>query len=160
MITNINEFRKKLNEEVTPTTPSPTPSSTTKPTTATQQQVNNTVLNSDKTTKLTGYENDMGYYNANKGKLLLLSQKPADAKTEQDANKLINGNIYLGLAWKLYKMETTLKADEDKLGSNEISQPEKSQIQTNVNVNKQELNKVKKELDDKIRNDLGQIKKM
>lgn len=127
---------------------------------AVQQQVTNTVLNSDKTTQLTGYENDMGYYNSNKGKLLLLSQKAVDEKTEQEANKIINGNIYLGIAWKMYKMETALKGDEDKLGSNEISQPEKAQIQTNVNTNKQELNKVKKELDDKIRLDLGQIKKM
>jgi len=143
MITSINEFRKKINEE-----------------NAVQQQVTNTVLNSDKTTHLTGYENDMGYYNGNKGKLLLLSQKAVDDNTEQEANKIINGNIYLGIAWKLYKMETALKGDEDKLGSNEISQPEKAQIQTNVNTNKQELTKLKKELDDKIRLDLGQIKKM
>lgn len=143
MITTINEFRKKLNEE-----------------NAVQQQVSDTVLNSDKTTQLTGYENDMGYYNSNKNKLLLLSQQPTDEKTEQEANKIINGNKYLGVAWKLYKMETTLKGDEQKLGSNEISQPEKQQIQTNVNTNKTELNKAKKELDDMIKLDLGHIKQM
>lgn len=127
---------------------------------AVQQQVTDTTLNSDKTTQLTGYENDMGYYNSNKNKLLLLSQKAADEKTEQEANKIINGNIYLGMAWKLYKMQTAMKADEEKLGSNQISSEEKSQIQTNINTNKTELAKVKKELDDKIRNDLGQIKKL
>lgn len=127
---------------------------------AVQQQVTNTTLNSDKTTQLTGYENDMGYYNSNKNKLLLLSQQPTSDKTESDANKIINGNIYLGMAWKLYKMQTTMKADETKLGNNQISAEEKTQIQTNVNTNKQELAKLKKELDDKIATDLGQIKKM
>lgn len=143
MITSINEFRKKLNEE-----------------NAVQQQVQNTTLNSDKATQLTGYENDMGYYTSNKNKLLALSQQPADEKTEVEANKIINGNIYLGMAWKLYKMQTTMKADEQKLGNNQISAEEKSQIQKNVNTNKQELNKVKKELDDKIQQDLGTIKKL
>jgi len=143
MITSINEFRKSINEE-----------------NAVQQQVADTTLNSDKSTQLTGYENDMGYYNSNKNKLLLLSQKAADDKTEGEANKIINGNIYLGMAWKLYKMQTAMKADEDKLGSNQLSAEEKAQIQTNVNTNRTELAKVKKELDDKIQTDLGQIKKL
>lgn len=144
MITSINEFKKHLLKEEN----------------AVQQQVTNTTLNSDKTTQLTGYENDIGYYNSNKNRLILLAQKPVDEKTEQEANKIINGNIYLGMAWKMNKMQTTMKADEEKLGSNEISSEEKKIIQTNVNTNKQDLMKIKKELDDKMSNDLGQIKKL
>ena len=144
MYTSINEFKKYLLKEEN----------------AVQQQVSNTTLNSDKTTQLTGYENDIGYYNSNKNRLILLAQKPVDEKTEQEANKIINGNIYLGMAWKMNKMQTTMKADEEKLGSNEISSEEKKIIQTNVNTNKQDLMKIKKELDDKMSNDLGQIKKL
>lgn len=144
MYTSINEFKKYLLKEEN----------------AVQQQVSNTTLNSDKTTQLTGYENDIGYYNSNKNRLILLAQKPVDEKTEEEANKIINGNIYLGMAWKMNKMQTTMKADEEKLGSNEISSEEKKIIQTNVNTNKQDLMKIKKELDDKMSNDLGQIKKL
>jgi basic membrane lipoprotein Med (substrate-binding protein (PBP1-ABC) superfamily) len=142
MITTINEFRKLFED------------------TAVQQQVQDTTLNSDKATQLTGYENDMGYYTANKNKLLALSQKPVDEKTESEANKVINGNIYLGLAWKMFKMQTSQKADQEKLGSQEISAEEKKTIQGNIQNNSQELNKIKKELDDKIKLDLGQIKKL
>lgn len=144
MITSINEFKKHLLKEEN----------------AVQQQVEDTALNSDKTTQLTGYENDMGYYNTNKGKLILLAQKPVDEKTEEEANKIINGNIYLGMAWKMNKMQTSLTADQQKLGSNEISAEEKKIIQTNINTNKQNMMNIKKELDDKMSSDLGQIKKL
>lgn len=141
MFTSINEFKKSL--------------LIVEDTIANQ----NTTLNSDKNTSLTEYENDLKYYNLNKAKLIPILLKDV---TQQEvlANKLINGNIFLGIQWKFNKLDQVIKKDEDKLKSDQISDEEKKQVQTDIADNKNKLILLKKELDEKIKGDLNTIKTM
>lgn len=112
--------------------------------------------NSDKEVSLKDYQEKINYYNSNKGKFSSILSKEQTA-WEVDAEKIINGNIYLGKYWKLMKIEKTIKNDEEKLNSQEITAEEKKEVQTNIQDNKRKLGEIKKELDDKIKEDLKNI---
>jgi len=114
-------------------------------------------INSDKEVKLKDYQTKLAYYNSNKGKFIgiLTSKKPETWEIE--ANKIINGNTYLGDKWSVDKMEYTIKQDEDKIKSNELTNEEEKKIQTDITRHKQELNKLKQETSQKIQADLRDI---
>jgi hypothetical protein len=118
------------------------------------------IMNTDKETKITGYQNKLKDYNDNKSKFdAIISTKKQD-QWEVEAAKLINGNDYLATAWKLAKMNSTLKTDTAKLSSPDVSADEKKQIQIDVNKNKQELAKEQQELNTKIQQDLRTLQQL
>ncbi|TXG83604.1 MAG: hypothetical protein E6R13_03775 [Spirochaetes bacterium] len=114
-------------------------------------------INSDKEVKLKNYQDQMAKYNANKGKFMSILLTKKQEQWEQAANLIIAGNIYLGLKWKLDKMEHQIKQDEERLKSTEITKEEKADIQKNVLENKKKFAEQKKEMDLKIRQDLQKI---
>lgn len=133
MITSINEW-KRVNELVDPD------------------------LNSDKSVKLKAYQDDLKYYNTNKNKfdpILTLDEE----KQEEAANKLINGNAYLGIAWKMAKLEHGIeKAEEDIRG--ELTEEEKAEINNTNTENKNKLRELQYDLQKMIKKDLETIKKL
>jgi len=134
MITSINEWRKVNEELVSPD------------------------LNSDKSVKLKAYQDNLAYYNKNKNRfdqILAVDEE----KQEELANKLINGNAYLGIAWKMAKMEHSIeKAEEDIRG--ELTEEEKTEINNTNNENKNKLRELQYELQKMIKKDLETIKKL
>lgn len=136
MITTINEFKKLLLEEVS-------------------QEVN-----SDKEVKLKDYQKTVQEYNANKEKFKSLLISKTEDKWEEEAEKIINGNTYLGLQWKLAKVERNINVDEEKIKNSELTEEEKKEIQTRINDNKKQLSEEKNELSKQIRTDLAEINAM
>lgn len=110
-------------------------------------------MNSDKEVQLKGYQDKLDYYNTNKDKFKAILAKPFET-WEAEAAKIIDGNEYLGDKWKADKMENTLKQNEDKLKSGEMSQEEIKKINLDITTNKQELNKLKQDTAKKIQTDL------
>lgn len=114
-------------------------------------------INSDKEVKLKDYQDELEYYNANKSKFLSILTTKAQDVWEKEANKIINGNSYLGSKWKIDKMTYSIKKDEDKIKSNELTDDEVKQVQQDIIENKKELSKLKQETEKKIREDLHDI---
>lgn len=117
----------------------------------------NLTMNSDKEVKLKKYQDTLKEYNSNKTKFvgILLSTKPE--QQEQIANKIINGNPYLGTAWKLAKIENEIKVNQDKINKKDISADEIKAAQTQMNLDKQNLTKQQQALTTQIATDLKTI---
>lgn len=135
MITNLNEFRKKLNEEV------------------------NAEINSDKALKIADYENDIKYYKTNQRKLESILSLDSE-KWEEEANKIINNNKYMGIYWKLIKAQKQTSDMEEKLKNSELTEEEKK----NMGVEFKELQDneilLKRQLETDIKKDIDNIKKL
>ena len=113
-------------------------------------------MNSDKEVRLKDYQEKINYYNNNKNKFNSILSKEQE-KWEEEAQKIINGNIYLGKYWKLSKIEKNIKNDQEKVNSQEISLEEKQQIQKDIQDNNKKLTEIKKEIENKIKEDLKDI---
>lgn len=116
----------------------------------------NTTLNSEKETKLEAYNKKLQIYNAKKNNFKSIFSQPQE-RWEDEAKKIIDGNDYLSMKWKLDKMEWSLNELDDKLKNSELTSQEKTDIQTQINDNKKQFNDNKKEIDNKIRQDLNII---
>lgn len=122
------------------------------------EDVENDTLNSDKEVKLKDYQEKISKYNSDKGKFKSILSK--DLKVwEQEAQKIIDGNVYLGGAWKLTKMQNQLDTQEEKIKSGDLTQEEIKEIQDKIKKQVVELNKEKQELNKKIKDDLTNIQK-
>lgn len=117
----------------------------------------NATINSDKETKLKNYQDKLKEYNSNKTKLagILLSTKLE--QQEIVANKIINGNPYLGTAWKLAKIENAIKMGQDKINKKDITSDEIKAAQAQMNLDKQTLIKQQQALNTQITTDLKTI---
>lgn len=135
MITNLKEFRKKLNEDV------------------------NAEINSDKALKIADYENDIKYYKTNQRKLESILSLDSE-KWEEEANKIINNNKYMGIYWKLIKAQKQTSDMEEKLKNSELTEEEKK----NMSVEFKELQDneilLKRQLETDIKKDIDNIKKL
>ena len=122
------------------------------------EDVENDTLNSDKEVKLKDYQEKISKYNSDKGKFKSILSK--DLKVwEQESQKIIDGNVYLGGAWKLAKMQNQLDTQEEKIKSGDLTQEEIKEIQDKIKKQVVELNKEKQELNKKIKDDLTNIQK-
>lgn len=134
MITTINEYKQFL-EELNPD------------------------INSDKSIQLKEYESDMIYYKANISKLdniLSLS----DDKWEDEANKIINTNKYLGHYWKIAKMNKKSEDMEERIKSSELTEEEKKSMQEELSRIDADKIILQRELDKDIKDDLDNLKKL
>jgi hypothetical protein len=134
MITTINDFRNKINENIEE-------------------------LNSNKEVKLKAYQEIIKNYNSRKESLKNIFSKSQD-KWEEEAEKIIEGNVYLGLFWKLTKLTKIINDDEEKLKNSELTDIEKKEIQTRINDNKKKLSDDQNELNKQIREDLSDIQRL
>jgi hypothetical protein len=117
-------------------------------------------INSDKEVRLKDYQDKINYYNSNKNKFLgILSTKKQEI-WEDEANKIINGNKYLGDKWKIDKMDFTIKQDEAKIKSNELTAEEEKKIALDIANHKKELNKLKQESLREIQDDLKNLQSL
>lgn len=117
-------------------------------------------VNSDKEVRLKDYQDKIAYYNSNKNKFVgILSTKKPEV-WEAEANKIINGNKYLGDKWKIDKMDFTIKQDEDKLKSNELTAEEEKKIALDIANNKKELGKFKQDSLKEIQTDLRNLQSL
>jgi len=135
MITKINEFKRYLINEMI-----------------------EDPMNGEKEINLKKYEDEIAYYNSNKEKFKSIFTK-AQEKWEEDANKIINGNKYLGLKWKMDKINQDILVQTEKLKS-EISEEDKSEIQNTIKDSKDKLLEVQYELNKSIKTDLETLKKL
>lgn len=116
-------------------------------------------MNSDKEVKLNDYKDKLKNYNSNKSKLISVLTRPTE-QWEIEAGKIIKDNIYLGGQWKYDKMNFKITDDTKKLQGNELTQDEKNNLQKDININKQELVKIKQTLDTQIKDDLIALQKL
>lgn len=122
-------------------------------------EANEVEINSNKAIALQEYEQDIKYYNSNKSKLEFLKNDDI-TKLEEEANEIINGNKYLGLYWKLVKLNKTVNEYEEKLKNSELTNDEKKTMQDDLREKVLDMNEAKKKLDDTIKTDLNEIKKL
>jgi hypothetical protein len=117
-------------------------------------------MNSDKEVKLKDYQDKLAYYNNNKNKFLSILTTKKQETWELEASKIIQGNKYLGDKWKIDKMDFTIKKDEERVKSNEMTTEEEKKILTDVANHKKELNKLRQESAREIQNDLKDIQNL
>jgi hypothetical protein len=117
-------------------------------------------MNSDKETRLKDYQDKVAKYNSDKGKFASIMSSKKQDQWETEAQKIIDGNVYLSAKWKLDKMQHSIKQDTDKLASSEVTADEKKQIQQDVNKNNQELSKSQHDLNNRISQDLRDLQKL
>lgn len=116
-------------------------------------------INSDKEVRLKDYQDKVAYYNINKSKFIPIFAKKPEV-WEDEANKIIKGNKYLGDKWKIDKMEHKIKEDEDKIKSGELTDEEEKKIAKDIADNKKELNTYKQESYREMQQDLRDIQNL
>lgn len=122
-----------------------------------ESKVNEEIItNSDKETKLDGYQLKLQNYNANKSKFNNILAQPTDNQ-ENLAKDVIDGNEYLNFEWRIAKLDKQIKDDQIKVNQGQLSNDEKNELNAKINTNKQELNKIQTELKSKIADDLKNI---
>lgn len=117
-------------------------------------------INSDKEVRLKDYQDKILYYNNNKNKFLGILTTKKQPTWEEEANKIINGNKYLADKWKIDKMDFTIKQDEDKIKSNELSEEEEKKITLDIANHHKELNKMRQDSLKEIHQDLIDLQKL
>lgn len=115
-------------------------------------------MNGEKEIQMKKYEDELTYYNANKEKFKSIFTKAME-QWEIDANKIINGNEYLGLKWRMDKINKEIDTQTEKL-KEELSEEDKAAIQETIKTNKDALLEVQYALNKKIKADLEAIKKI
>lgn len=113
-------------------------------------------VNSEKEVKLKDYKDKINLYNSNKNKFKSIFSKDSGV-WEEEANKIINGNIYLSAAWKIAKAENNISETEEKIRSGELSKEEIKDLQDKLKIYKTELSKDNQEILKKIKEDLYKI---
>lgn len=113
-------------------------------------------FNTDKETKLKAHEEEVQTYNANKNKFVNIFSTDEN-NWEGEAEKIIDGNVYLGQVWKMEKIKNSIKKLEDKLTDAEMSDEEKKSVEEQIKENDEKIKDQQKELDDLIRQDLNDI---
>jgi TRAP-type C4-dicarboxylate transport system substrate-binding protein len=117
------------------------------------------VQNTNKETLLDDHTKNVQYYNANKDKFDNIFLKD-ESKWEEEAKKLIDGNVYLSSKWKISKIEKQQKELEDKLKEAELTFDEKTDINNKILELKKQVNDEIREIDKKISQDLSEIKSL
>jgi len=123
------------------------------------RKINEEVFNTEKETKLKNHEQKLQYYNANKNKFKSIFSQSED-KWEEDAEKIINGNVYLSHMWRVNKIENNITKLEDQLRNAELSNEEKQDMENKIAENKDKLKEQEKELEKKIKDDLSEIENL
>src|ERR1039457_2392112 len=114
------------------------------------------VKNSDKEIKLKDYRDKVKNYTTNKDKFKPIFTK--DQKTwEDEAEKIINNNKYLGYAWTQAKAQHDIDIMNDKVTSNELSPEEITDMKTKIKAAQDELKKDQIDLDKEVKGDLTNI---
>lgn len=113
-------------------------------------------FNTEKETKLKAHEEEVQTYNANKTKFVNIFSKD-EKGWEEEASKIIDGNVYLGIVWKMEKIKNNIKGLEDKLNDAEMSDEEKKSVEEQITDNKDKIQDQEKELNDQIGQDLNDI---
>jgi hypothetical protein len=116
----------------------------------------NTTLNTEKETRIELHQKQVQAYNAKKNNFKTIFSKPQE-NWEEEAKKIIDGNPYLSIQWKLVKTEKTMDELDTRLKSGELSNEEKTDTQNQINDLKKEINEIKKEIADKIKLDLNKL---
>lgn len=114
--------------------------------------------NSNKEIKLKDYQEKLNAYNAKKNnfKPILINKEQKD--WEALAAKIINGNVYLGAAWKLAKINKQIEDATEKIKSGNMSDLEVKELQDKIKEYHAELLKAQDSLNKQIKNDLITIK--
>lgn len=117
-----------------------------------------TTTNTDKETKLKDYTDKVNNYNAKKNNFKNILTK--DQKVwEEEASKIIDGNIYLGAAWKIAKINKQIEEKNDKIKSGDLTQEEVRETQEKIKEYQKDLNDAQNDVKNKIRDDLKNIQK-
>lgn len=114
------------------------------------------VHNTSKQAKLDDHQNKVQYFNANKSKVENIVLKPED-KWEEEARKIIDGNVYLNNYWNITKIQQQQKQIEEKLKNAELSQDEKRDMQTKIQELNKKISEEERQIQDKINKDLAEI---
>lgn len=112
--------------------------------------------NSEKLTRLEDYNDKLKYFNSNTSRLVTILSKPQE-QWEEEAKKIINGNVYLSKQWGLTKAQKTIDDAQKKISSGDMTSEEVSDLNKKIATDKSELQKDKQELDKLIKNDLKEI---
>lgn len=124
-----------------------------------EQKINEDIFNTEKQTKLDNHQQTVQEFNAKKNSFQRIFSQPQE-RWEDEANKIIDGNIYLQKQWQLSKIENDIRNIEDQLRKSELTKEEKDNLQERLNDNNKKLQETKKDLDNKIRQDLAEINAM
>lgn len=124
-----------------------------------EQKINEDIFNTEKQTKLDNHQQTVQEFNAKKNSFQRIFSQPQE-RWEDEANKIIDGNIYLQKQWQLSKIENDIRNIEDQLRKSELTKEEKDNLQERLNDNNKKLQETKKDLDNKIRQDLTEISAM
>lgn len=112
--------------------------------------------NTDKEVKLKDYTTKVNDYNSKKNNFKNILTK--DQKTwEDEAAKIINGNIYLDAAWKIAKTNKQIEDINNKIKSGELTKEEVREMQDKLKEYQDNLNKDQSEISTKIKKDLYDI---
>lgn len=114
------------------------------------------IHNTNKLAKLDDHQNKVQYFNANKSKIENIILKPED-KREEEARKIIDGNVYLNNYWNIVKIKQEQKEIEEKLKDAELSQDEKRDMQNKLQELTRKISDNEREIQDKINKDLAEI---
>lgn len=118
------------------------------------EDVNNS--NSEKEVRLKDYKNKINSYNSNKNKFKSILTKDVSV-WEEEASKIIDGNVYLSSEWKIAKAQKHITDIETEIRSGELSKEEIKDNQNKLKELKSELSKDQQDLQKHIKDDLHKI---
>lgn len=122
------------------------------------ESVQNDVINSDKEVLLKQYQAEIAYYNQHKNAFKSILATKKDDQLELEAEKIINGNKYLGKKWKLDKIAYFIEQDTIKTRDvANLTKEEIKEVQDRITKNNAELNIHNQELNTLIHKDLSAI---
>ncbi len=119
------------------------------------EEVNN--VNSDRMVRLKDYKTKVDKYNKDKLKFKPIFTSKKEETWEAEANKIIMGNVYLALTWKIAKMTYEIENMNTSMKSKELSDVEVADMQEKIRQSTRELNKEKIDFQKKLKEDLKAI---
>lgn len=122
------------------------------------EEIDGPNMNSDKAIELSRYEKDMNYFEENKKKLDSVLSISEEEEQEVEANKIIQGNKYLGLYWKHIKAMKKSDSMEERLNDSELTEEEKQNMRQELNDLQADMVLTKRNLEQSIKNDIKDIK--
>lgn len=115
-------------------------------------------MNSTKEAQLDLYKKLVSTYNSKKSALESITSNDKE-KWEEAAKKIIDGNKYLAMYWKIVKVKAYIREDELKLREGEtLTNDEKKEIQNDITDNNKKIQEITTNIQKSIQEDLAKIK--
>lgn len=124
------------------------------------EDVKSDLLNTDKETKLRDHRNKITEYNNKKNSFVNIIKTKKPETWEIEAQKVINGNPYLGIKWKLDKLQNTVEDSQLKMKSNDVTIEEKKKIEEQLKKDLVTLAAIKQDITKTMAADLQKINKL